>query len=193
MSEEKKNKRPFNKFFDSIDNLLIVEKEQKLKLKLSREIRDSIFTNEVAVKLNENDLSGLIDEGEDLPTLFSNIFPIFVKKGEVVFRLYKHKVEVDLSDEMSDRYIYMFSDGRLTSGLFQCFNISDGEYLYGVKRIIDAIPLLKAEILSEVENFKNKADVYCNKMENIKNREPLAEKNYNELIAYLSQTKNKDI
>lgn len=195
MSEDKqkKNKRPFDKFFDSIDNLLIVEKEQKLKLKLSREIRDSIFTDEVAVKLNENDLSGLIDEGEDIPTLFSNIFPIFVKKGDVVFRLYKHKVEVDLSDDMSDRYIYMFSDGRLTSGLFQCFNISDDEYLYGVKRVIDAIPLLKAEILSTVENFKNKAEVYCNKMENVKSREPMAEKNYNELIAYLSETKNKNI
>ena len=94
---------------------------------------------------------------------------------------------------MSDRYIYMFSDGRLTSGLFQCFNISDDEYLYGVKRIIDAIPLLKAEILSTVENFKNKAEVYCNKMENVKCREPMAEKNYNELIAYLSETKNKNI
>ena len=191
MSEDKqkKNKRPFDKFFDSIDNLLIVEKEQKLKLKLSREIRDSIFTDEVAVKLNENDLSGLIDEGEDIPTLFSNIFPIFVKKGDVVFRLYKHKVEVDLSDDMSDRYIYMFSDGRLTSGLFQCFNISDDEYLYGVKRIIDAIPLFKTAIINTIENFQKNINIHNDKMKNLKNREPLAEKNYNELLNYLSKSR----
>lgn len=56
MSEDKqkKIKRPFDKFFDSIDNLLIVKGNKAFKL--SREIRDSIFTDEVAVKLNENDL-----------------------------------------------------------------------------------------------------------------------------------------
>lgn len=43
---------------------------------------------------------------------------------------------MDLSDDMKDRYIYMFNDGRLTSGLFQCFNISDDEYVYGIKRLL---------------------------------------------------------
>ena len=115
---------PFNKLFNSIDNLLIEEKEERLKLKLAKEIKNSIFTDEIVMKLNENDFSGVIDaEDNNIATLFSSIFPIFINKGDIIFRLYKHKIEVDLSDEMNDRYIYMFSDGRLTSGLFQCFSL----------------------------------------------------------------------
>lgn len=189
----KKSGGAFNKLFNSLDNLLNEEREQKLKLKLGREIKNSIFTEEIATKLNENDFSGLIDEEDsDIATLFSSIFPIFVKKGDIVFRLYKHKIEVDLSSEMSDRYIYIFSDGRLTSGLFQCFTLSDDEYVYGVKRIIDVIPLFKAAILNTVENFKKNIDVHNNKIENSKNREPLAEKNYNELLSYLSKNRNNN-
>ena len=157
---------------------------------MAKEIKNSIFTDEIVMKLNENDFSGLIDEEDNnIATLFSSIFPIFVKKGDIIFRLYKHKIEVDLSDEMSDRYIYIFSDGRLTSGLFQCFNLSDDEYVYGVKRIIDAIPLFKTAIINTLENFKKNIDVHNNKIENSKNREPLAEKNYNELLSYLSKSK----
>lgn len=178
----------FDKLFNSIDNLLIEEKEQRLKIKLAKQIKNSIFTDEIVTKLNENDFSGLMDEeNNNMVTLFSSMFPIFVKKGDIIFRLYKHKIEVDLSDEMSDRYIYIFSDGRLTSGLFQCFSLSDDEYLYGIKRIIDAIPLFKTAIINTLENFKKNIDINNVKMENLKNRKPLAEKNYNELISYLSQ------
>ena len=181
---------PFNKLFNSIDNLLIEGREQRLKLKLSKEIKNSIFTDEIVMKLNENDFSGLIDqEDNNIATLFSSIFPIFIKKGDTIFRLYKHKVEVDLSDEMNDRYIYIFSDGRLTSGLFQCFTLSDDEYIYGVKRIIDSIPLFKTAIINTLENFQKNIDVHNDKIENLKNREPLAEKNYNELLNYLSKSK----
>ena len=185
-NNSKKSTGPFNKFFDSIDNLLIEEREQKLKLKLSKEIKNSIFTNEIVVKLNENDFSGLVEGEERIPTIFSSIFPIFIKNNGVVFRLYKHKIEVDLSDEMSDRYIYMLSDGRLTSGLFQCFSLSDEEYVYGVKKIIDVIPLFKTVILTTLENFRKNIDMHTNKIENLKSKEPLAEKNYNELFCYLS-------
>ena len=184
-NNSKKSTGPFNKFFDSIDNLLIEEREQKLKLKLSKEIKNSIFTNEIVVKLNENDFSGLVEGEERIPTIFSSIFPIFIKNNGFVFRLYKHKIEVDLSDEMRDRYIYMLSDGRLTSGLFQCFSLSDEEYVYGVKQIIDVIPLFKTVILSTLENFRKNIDMHNNKIENLKSKEPLAEKNYNELFSYL--------
>lgn len=140
----KKGESPINKLFSSIDNLLIEEREQRLKVKLGKEIKNSIFTDEIIMKLNENDFSGLIDEEDNnMAMLFSSIFPVFIKSRDVVFRLYKHKIEVNLSDEMSDRYIYIFSDGRLTSGLFQCFKLSDDEYVYGIKRIIDSIPLFK--------------------------------------------------
>lgn len=180
----------FNKFFQSIDNLLMEEKEQRLKLKLCKEIKNSIFTDEIVTKLNESDFSGLIDEEENISKLFSSIFPVFVKKGEVVFRLYKHKIEVDLSDEMSDRYIYMFSDGRLTSGLFQCFTISDDEYFYGIKKIIDAIPLFRTAIITAITNFNENIDIHHNRIENSKERELIAEKNYNALASYLIQSKS---
>jgi hypothetical protein len=183
-----KNTSPFNKLFRSIDNLLTEEREQKLKLKLGKEVRNSIFTDEIMMKLNENDFSGLIDENDsDMTRLFSSIFPIFVKEREFVFRLYKHKIEVDLSDEMSDRYIYIFSDGRLTSGLFQCFALSDDEYVYGLKRIIDAIPLFKTAIINTLDNFRKNINVHNDKIESSKNREPLAEKNYKELLSYLAK------
>ena len=187
-----KSSGPFDKLFNSIDNLLIEEKEQRLKIKLAKQIKSSIFTDEIVMKLNENDFSGLMDtEGNNIVTLFSSIFPIFIKKGDTIFRLYKHKIEVDLSDEMSDRYIYMFSDGRLTSGLFQCFNLSEDEYVYGTKRIIDAVPVFKTAIINTLENFKKNIDINNDKIENLKNKKSLAEKNYNELISYLSEKREK--
>lgn len=196
MADNKNNSKKgicaFNKLFNSIDNLLVEEKEQKLKLKLGKEIKDSIFTNEIITQLNENDFSDLIDdESNSLSVLFSSIFPIFIKDGDVIFRLYKHKIEVDLSDEMRDRYIYIFSDGRLTSGLFQCFNLGEDEYVYGVKKIIDAIPLFKAAIINTMEDFKKNIDIHNNKVEKSKRRDELAEKNYNELLDYLSKNNAK--
>jgi hypothetical protein len=184
----KKSGGTFNKLLNSLDNLLNEEKEQKLKLKLGKEIKTRIFTEEILTKLNENDFSDLIDKEEnDITTLFSSIFPIFIKKNDIIFRLYKHKIEVNLSNEMSDRYIYIFADGRLTSGLFQCFTLSDDEYVYGVKKIIDVIPLFREAILNTLENFKKNIEIHNNKIAKSKNREPLVEKNYNELFNYLSK------
>ncbi|NRT78629.1 hypothetical protein [Clostridium beijerinckii] len=184
----KKGESPINKLFSSIDNLLIEEREQRLKVKLGKEIKNSIFTDEIIMKLNENDFSGLIDEEDNnMAMLFSSIFPVFIKSRDVVFRLYKHKIEVNLSDEMSDRYIYIFSDGRLTSGLFQCFKLSDDEYVYGIKRIIDSIPLFKIAIMNTLDSFRKNISIHNQKIENSKNKELLAEKNYNELLNYLSK------
>jgi len=179
-----------NKLFNSIDNLLAEENEQKLKLKLAKEIKKSIFTDELVEKLNENDFSGLIHEENNIERLFSSIFPIFVKEGNSVFRLYKHKIEVDLSNGMNDRYIYAFSDGRLTSSLFECSTLSDDKYIYGIKKIIDIIPILKTAIIKTLENFKNNIEVHKNKIKDSKNREAVAEKKYNELLSYISKSKD---
>lgn len=180
---------PINKLFDSIDNLLSDEKEQKLRIKLGKEIRKCIFTEEIIEKLNENDFSGFMEEEKKSMVLFSMIFPIFVEENDVIFRLYKHKIEVDLSDKMSDRYIYMFSDGRLTSGLFECFKLYDDEYIYGVKKIIKIIPRFKETIKEELVNLDKNEKLDKQKMWNYKEREVVAKKNFDELIDNLNKFK----
>ena len=71
----------------------------------------------------------------------------------------------------------MFSDGRLTSGLFKCFNISDDEYVYGIKRIIDVIPLFKAAILDTLSNYESIINSN-KKIDDFKSKESVAENNY---------------
>ena len=183
----RKNIMSIGKIICSIDKLLIEGKEQRLKAKLSKQIKNSIFTDDILAKLNECDFTGIIDEEESVVKLFDSTFPIFINDNNATFRLYKHKIEVDLSDDMKDRYIYMFSDGRLTSGLFQCFYIGDNEYLYGIKRIIDVIPLFKRELLSTLANFKDNIDKHNCEIKNFEGREDLAEKNYSELNSYLTE------
>ena len=85
---------------------------------------------------------------------------------------------------MRDRYIYMLSDGRLTSGLFQCYSISQDEYVYGIKKIIDVIPIIKEELMTTISNFRNNIEKQNVEINNIKEREELAEKNYKELSSY---------
>ncbi|MBU3142977.1 hypothetical protein [Clostridium sp. CF012] len=180
---------PLNKLFDSIDNLLSDEKEQKLRSKLGKEIRKCIFTEDIIEKLNENDFSGFMEEEKKNMVLFSMIFPIFVEENDVIFRLYKDKIEVDLSDEMRDRYIYMFSDGRLTSGLFECFKLYDDEYIYGVKNIINIIPRFKETIKEELVNLEKNENLNKQKIGNYKEREIIAKKNFDELIEKLNKFK----
>lgn len=176
---------PIQKLLNSIDNLLYEEKEQKLRSKLGKEIKKSIFTDEIMTKLNASDFSGLVESEEEMTTLFSMIFPVFVEIDGVTFRLYKHKIEVDLSDEMRDRYIYIFSDGRLTSGLFQCFRLYDAEYVYGIKRIIKAIPVLKQTIGESLLDLEKAENLNKVKIEKFKSNEQISEKNYNELMKLL--------
>lgn len=183
MAESSKSKR-FGSLFNSIDSLLFTEKEQKLRAKLGREIYNNIFTEEITDKINLCDFSyiDMVDEkSEEIAFLFSTIFPVFIEENEVVFRLYKHKIEVDLSDEMSDRYIFIFSDGRLTSGLFQCFRLYDDEYIYGIKKIINVIPKLKQAIIKAIDNLgENKKNLKEDKLD-FKSKMDIAEKNYSEL------------
>ena len=185
--DSKKRIMPIEKILSSIDNLLTESREQKFKSKLGRKIKDSIFTQEILSRLNECDFIEVAEEQDNIIKLFESIFPIFIKKDNTIFRLYKHKIEVDLSDEMKDRYIYMFSDGRFTSGLFQCYSMSQDEYVYGIKKIIDVIPMMRKELITTIEYFKNNFKNSKDKMCSIQDRESLAEKNYNELSLYLSE------
>jgi DNA-directed RNA polymerase beta subunit len=187
----KDNKKPqedensINRLLSSIDNLLRDEKERKLRIKLGNKIKDSIFTDEIMTKLNESDFSGLIDEEEEIVFLFSMLFPVFVEDKGITFRLYRHKIEVDLSNEMRDRYIYIFSDGRLTSGLFESFRLYDDEYVYGIKRIINVIPLLKNAIKESLIDFEENGTCQREKIQHLKNKGITAEKNFNELSEML--------
>ncbi len=70
----------------------------------------------------------------------------------------------------------MLSDGRLTSGLFQCYGISQDEYVYGIKKIIDVIPIIKEELMTTISNFRNNIEKQNVEINNIKEREELAEK-----------------
>lgn len=176
----------FAEFFDSIDKLFNEEKEQKLKSKLAKKIKDTIFTDDILEKLNEHDFTGLADEEEEVIMLFSSIFPVVVEDKDIVFRLYKHKIEIDYSSEMKDRYIYILTDGRYTSGIFKCLNISDEEYVNGIKVIIDAIPKLTKSLLETLSNYdeivssNRKAEDYKKKIE-------VSERNYIELIEYIEK------
>ena len=180
---------PLNKLFTSIDNLLSNEKEQKLRSKLGEKLRKCIFTDDIINKLNENDFSGFVEEEEKRIILFSMIFPVFVEVNDIIFRLYKDKIEVDLSNEMSDRYIYMFSDGRLTSGLFQCFKLYDEEYIYGIKKIINVIPNFKETIREELVNLNKNENLTKKSFKDIKDKEIIAENNFNELMKSLEKLK----
>ena len=49
--EKDEGTSPLNKLFNSIDNLLSDEKEEKLRSKLGKEIRKCIFTEDIIEKL----------------------------------------------------------------------------------------------------------------------------------------------
>lgn len=178
----------FGNLFSTLDNRLLIEKEQKFRTKLGNHIYNCIFTEDIMHKMNLIDFSdiGLInDSNDERAFLFSTIFPVFIEKNDVVFRLYKHKIEVDLSDEMSDRYIFIFSEGRLTSGLFQCFRLYDDEYMYGIKKVIQVIPELKKAILNALDNLEKSSESFKRDINDFKDKVNLAEKNYNELLSEL--------
>jgi hypothetical protein len=178
---------PINRLLNPIDNLLRDGKERKLRIKLGNRIKDSIFTDEIMTMLNENDFSGIVDEEEEVVFLFSMIFPVFVEEKGITFRLYRHKIEVDLTNEMRDRYIYVFSDGRLTSGLFESFRLYDDAYVYGIKKIINVIPLLKNAINESLINFKKNENLHKEKIQHLRDKEIIAEKNFNDLSMILKK------
>lgn len=184
--EDKKNY--IGNLFNTIDNMISVEKEQKLRNRLGEKIKAAIFTEEIENRLNSDDFSGLgllDNSNEEAAFLFSTLFPIFIEEDGICYRLYKHKIEVDLSDKMADRYIYVFSDGRLTSGLFQCFRLYDDEYVYGIKKIITAIPLLKQGIIEELDNLEEHKKCLSENLHDYKVKLQAAEENSKKLMELL--------
>ncbi|MBV4420533.1 hypothetical protein KM800_14590 [Clostridium tyrobutyricum] len=190
MSEKKSTmNKHIENIFNSIDNIVLTEKEQKLRVKLGTKIYTAIFTDDVTTRINIADFSDLDlvnDKNNELAFLFSTIFPVFIKQDGVVFRLYKHKIEVDLSDSMADRYLFMFSDGRMTSGLFECFRLYDDEYIYGVKRIIKVIPLLKQAVIDALDSLSQNNKSLNTNITDLRNKVEIAKNNYKELLNELN-------
>ncbi len=185
---EKPKKNYIEDIISSIGNYVSKEKEEELREKVSMSIKVKIFSSEVEDCLNSRDFShvGLLDNSSDDKTfMFSTIFPIFVKDREATFRLYKHKVEIMLSDSMKDRFIYIFSDGRLTSGEFKCYKLYEDEYVYIVKRIIENIPKFEAALKEEIDNLDSEIDEVHKKKDTSKIQIDKAKGNYKLLLDML--------
>ncbi len=56
--------------------------------------------------------------------------------------------------------------------------------MYMNKKIIDVIPIIKEELMTTISNFRNNIEKQNVEINNIKEREELAEKNYKELSSY---------
>lgn len=145
-NSNKNTKNYIGNLVNSITKYISKGKEEELREKISTAIKGEIFSKDIEVRLNARDFSGvgpLDDSSEEVAFLFSTIFPILIDDNGERFRLYKHKIEIALSGEMKDRFIYILSDGRLTSGEFRCYRLYEDEYVYIVKKIIQNIPKLR--------------------------------------------------
>lgn len=180
--EEKKNK-----LLNSLDKIFAEGKEQKLKIKLAQKIKNKLFTGDILDEINECDITDFLDEDDHIVEVFESIFPIEIKADNSIFRLFKHKIEVDLSDNIKDRFIYMFSDGRFIGGNFECYGISDREYVYGVEKIINAVPEMQTELIKTLKEFKASMDGTKYKIEDDGEKIELAKSNYEKLKNLLEQ------
>jgi len=169
MSEKKSTmNKHIENIFNSIDNIVLTEKEQKLRVKLGTKIYNAIFTDDVTTRINIADFSDLDlvnDKNNELAFLFSTIFPVFIKQDGVLF---------------------MFSDGRMTSGLFECFRLYDDEYIYGVKRIIKVIPLLKQAVIDALDSLSQNNKSLNTNITDLRNKVEIAKNNYKELLNELN-------
>ncbi|URZ17702.1 hypothetical protein [Clostridium felsineum] len=175
---------PINKLFTSIDNLFAAEKEQNLRSKLGKEIKNLIFTDDIITKLYETDFSDLVDESEKANSIFSNIFPVYIRRETASFRLYKHKIEINLFPK-NTRYIYIFDAGRLTSDSLNCFRLYDNDYVDILIMIITLIPLFKENINIALDNFEKNINTYNENILNSNRKELLAEDNFKFLMSKL--------
>lgn len=185
---DKIKKNYIEDIFNSIGNYVSKEKEEELREKISIAIKAKIFSSEVEECLNSRDFAhvGLLDNSsDDTAFMFSTIFPVFIKVREATFRLYKHKVEIMLSDNMKDRFIYIFSDGRLTSGEFKCYKLYDDEYVYMLKRIIENIPSFEVALKEEIDNLDAEIDEVDKKKDTSKIQLDKAKENYSLLLDML--------
>ncbi|WP_242834563.1 hypothetical protein [Clostridium pasteurianum] len=152
----KQNKSYIENLVNSITKYISKGKEEELREKIATSIKEEIFSKDIEIRLNARDFSGvgLLDNSTaELTFLFSTIFPVLIDDNGERFRLYKHKIEIALSGEMKDRFIYILSDGRLTSGEFKCYRLYDDEYVYIVKKIIENIPRLRDTLKSALKDL----------------------------------------
>lgn len=187
MTDKTKNSYIGN-LFNSIEDYVSKGKEEELREKISMTIKSKIFSEDIEECLNSRDFSdvGLLDNSvEDISFMFSTIFPIFIESRGATFRLYKHKVEIMLSDKMKDRFIYIFSEGRLTSGEFKCYKLYEDEYVYIVKRVIENIPEFREAIKKQIEGLDEGMGEFANKKTTSKKQLDKSKENYNALLEML--------
>ncbi|AGK98285.1 hypothetical protein Clopa_3495 [Clostridium pasteurianum BC1] len=161
VGSKKETKSHIGNLVNSITKYISKGKEEELREKVSNAIKEEIFSKDIEIRLNARDFSsiGLLDNStEELAFLFSTIFPVLIDDNGSRFRLYKHKIEIALSGEMDDRFIYILSDGRLTSGEFKCYRLYDDEYVYIVKRIIQNIPRLRERLKLTLKDLDKSID-----------------------------------
>ncbi|MFT8314966.1 MAG: hypothetical protein ABF633_12100 [Clostridium sp.] len=161
VGSKKETKSHIGNLVNSITKFISKGKEEELREKVSNAIKEEIFSRDIEIRLNARDFSsiGLLDNStEELAFLFSTIFPVLIDDNGSRFRLYKHKIEIALSGEMDDRFIYILSDGRLTSGEFKCYRLYDDEYVYIVKRIIQNIPRLRERLKLALKDLDKSID-----------------------------------
>ena len=167
----KESKNYIGNLVDSITKYISKGKEEELREKISMSIKEEIFSKDIEIRLNARDFSGvgfLDNSSEEVDFLFSTIFPVLIDDNGSRFRLYKHKIEIALSGEMKDRFIYILSDGRLTSGEFRCYRLYEDEYVYIVKKIIQNIPRLRETLKLALKDLDKGID-------NIKKKKQLSE------------------
>lgn len=185
---DKVKKSYIDSIVNSIESYISKNKEEELREKIAISIKSKIFSDDIEECLNSRDFSsiGLLDNsGEEANFMFSTIFPIFVENRGATFRLFKHKIEIMLSDSMKDRFIFIFSDGRLTSGEFKCYKLYQDEYVYVIKRIIENIPKFKEAIIGEIKDLDGERSDIANKKKTSKLQVEKARENANMLLEML--------
>ncbi len=183
----RENKNLIKRLVSSMDDLMLSEKERKLRVSLGNRIKECIFTKEIVEKLNESDFTGMADEDEEIVYIFSKLFPVVIYEGNTVFRLSRHKIEIDLSDDIRDRYIFVFSEGRLISGMFESYRLSDDIYVNVMKQVINIIPALRKSINEAINDFEMSRDFHSDNIQHFRTKEIVAERNYTDLLALLEK------
>ncbi len=171
-----------DKLFGHVDEFFKENKDQELKARLAKQIKSKIFTEDILNKLNEADFTGFVDEDNVIIELFDSIFPIVIRKDAVRFKLYRHKIQVEYSDNIDDRYIYMLADGRFTSGNLKCYTLADQEYVDNISKIIEAIPSLKQELINTLKEFQTNMEEKNYNTSHVQDKASAIQANYELLL-----------
>lgn len=187
-NNKKEAKNYIGNLVSSITKFISKEKEEELREKIATTIKEEIFSKDIEVRLNARDFSGagLLDNvSEEANFLFSTIFPVLIDDNGARYALYKHKIEITLSGEMKDRFIYIFSEGRLTSGEFKCYRLYEDEYVYIVKKIISNIPRFKYTLKEALKDLDKSVGNIDTKKQLSEDRLKKAQENADKLLKML--------